>query len=193
MTATPRILAFAGSARRDSYNKKLVRIAAAGARAAGVEVTTVDLRDYPMPIMDEDLEASEGMPAHAQAFKELLLDHQGLLIAAAEYNSSVTPLLKNTLDWASRKGPGRLQAWPFEGKVAAVLCASPGALGGMRALVHLRAILGNIGVLVLPEQVVIPKAHEAFLPDGGLKDPQRQSAVAALGARLAHVVGRLHA
>ena len=99
----PRILAFAGSARRESYNKRILRIAAEGARQAGAEVTQIDLRDYPLPIFDEDLEREEGTPKNAAELKQLFLAHQGLLIAAPEYNSSITPLLKNTIDWVSRQ------------------------------------------------------------------------------------------
>ena len=107
MTTPVRILAFAGSAREGSFNKQLVRVAAEGAREAGAEVTLADLRDYPMPVFDEDLEAAEGSPENAVKFKQLMLDHQGLLIAAPEYNSSITAALKNTIDWASRPAEGQ--------------------------------------------------------------------------------------
>lgn len=90
----PKILAFAGSLRKESWNQKLIRAAAEGARKAGCEVTLLDLAEYPLPLMDEDLEAREGLPANAKKLKEIFLDHQGLLIAAPEYNSSITPLLK---------------------------------------------------------------------------------------------------
>jgi chromate reductase len=188
MAKPPRILAFAGSTRKDSYNKKLVRIAADGARQAGAEVTFADLRDYPMPLFDEDLEAAEGMPEGARRFKELLLGHNGLLIGAAEYNSGPTAVLKNAIDWASRKGPGPLQAWPFAGKYAALLCASPGGLGGIRVLPMLRMILSNIDIHVIPDQLALPQAHEAFQEDGTLKDPKRQAAALAIGAKLAALV-----
>lgn len=107
MAHTPRILTFAGSTRTDFYNKKLVRIAAAGAKAAGAEVTCLDLRDIPLPLFDEDLEAAEGLPASARQLKDLLLAHDGLLIASPEYNSSISAVLKNAIDWASR--PQRLR------------------------------------------------------------------------------------
>ena len=97
-----KILAFASSARADSLNKKLVAIAAQGAREAGADVTVVDLADYPMPLFDEDLEAQQGMPDTARAFKHLLMEHDGFLIASPEYNSAFSPLLKNAIDWASR-------------------------------------------------------------------------------------------
>ena len=113
MTDQPTILAFAGSTRADSFNKKMVRIAADGARNAGAEVTLVDLRDYAMPVYDGDLEAAEGPPAAAQAFKKLMSAHDGFLIAAPEYNSSISAVLKNTIDWVSRPVPTNLGWWRF--------------------------------------------------------------------------------
>ena len=150
---TPRILAFGGSLRRDSYNQKLVAIAAAGARAAGAEVTLITLRDFPLPLYDQELEDAEGLPPAAKKLKQLFREHHGLLIASPEYNSSITGTLKNTLDWVSRvetESEPPLEA--FAGKTAILCAASPGAWGGLRGLVHLRAILGNIGVTVLPDR-----------------------------------------
>ena len=106
MTTTPKILAFAGSARKESFNKKMVRIAAAGARAAGAEVTVMELEQFRLPLFDQDEEAEHGLPENGRKIKDLMLAHQGFLIAAPEYNSSITPLLKNTIDWASRPVPG---------------------------------------------------------------------------------------
>lgn len=188
---TTRIIAFAGSSRRDSYNKRLVKLAAAGARAAGAEVTLIDLADLPMPLFDEDLEKAQGLPPGARKFKDLLKAHHGLLIASPEYNSSVSALLKNAIDWASRPEPGEPSLAAFAGKVAGLMAASPGALGGLRGLVTLRMILSNIQVLVLPEQVAVSAANEAFNADGTLKDPRRQQAVEAIGRRVAEVAGRL--
>ncbi len=190
MTAQPRILAFAGSTRRDSFNKKMVRIAARSARAAGADVTEIDLRDYPMPLYDGDLEAAEGLPDNAKALKQIMLDHDGLLIAAPEYNSSVTAVLKNTIDWLSRPAPDSPMLIAFRGKTAAIMSAG-GALGGLRGLVHVRSILGNIGVLVLPDQVTIRTAAEAFEADGSLKDAEQQTRVEQLGAKLAEVMSKL--
>jgi NAD(P)H-dependent FMN reductase len=193
MTYTPKILAFAGSARQDSYNKQLVKIAVAGAKAAGADVTYLDLRDLPMPIYDGDLEAEAGIPPNALKFKDLMMENQGLLIASPEYNSSISPLLKNAIDWASRPRPGEPMLAAFANKVAAIMSASPGALGGLRGLVHLRSILGNIRVLVLPDQVAVMKSHEAFNPDGTLKDTQQQAAIEQLGANVATVLTKLNA
>ncbi|MEH2367901.1 NADPH-dependent FMN reductase [Nostoc sp.] len=192
MASPPKILAFAGSTRIDSYNKKLVKIAAAGAKAAGAEVTYIDLRDLPLPLYDEDLEAQEGLPANARTFKDLLISHQGLLIASPEYNSSLTAVLKNAIDWASRPAPNEAPLAAFAGKVASIMSASPGALGGLRGLVHLRSILGNIKVLVLPDQIAVSKAYEAFNADGTLKDPKQQESIEQLGDGLTKILLKLN-
>ncbi|MBE9036086.1 NADPH-dependent FMN reductase [aff. Roholtiella sp. LEGE 12411] len=192
MVHKPKILAFAGSTRTDSYNKKLVKIATNGAKAVGAEVTYLDLRDLPLPLFDEDLEAQEGLPANAHRFKDLLISHQGLLIASPEYNSSLTAVLKNAIDWASRPSPNEPPLAAFVDKVAAIMSASPGGLGGLRGLVHLRAILGNIRVLVLPDQVAVPKAYEAFNADGTLKDGKQQESIEKLGEKLANILLKLN-
>lgn len=191
MSFVARILAFAGSTRTDSFNKKLVKIAAAGARAAGADVTYLDLRDLPLPLYDGDLEAGSGLPENAKKLKEIMLAHQGLLIAAPEYNSSITGVLKNAIDWASRPAPGESSLACFTGKVAAIMSASPGALGGLRGLVHVRAILGNINVLVIPDQVAVMKAQDAFETDGSLKDAKQQAMVQQLGTSVAQMVAKL--
>jgi chromate reductase, NAD(P)H dehydrogenase (quinone) len=191
MSSVPRILAFAGSARADSINRKLVHISAEGARAAGANVTELDFRDLPMPLYDGDLEASEGLPANVIAFKELLMAHQGLLIAAPEYNSSITPLLKNAIDWASRPGPDESPLACFENKVAALMSTSPGGLGGLRGLVHVRSILGNCKVLVLPDQVAIPRAFSAFDSEGMLSDAKQKDSVEKLGVTLTGILAKL--
>lgn len=191
MPITPKILAFAGSTRTDSYNKRLVKIAIAGARAAGGEVTLIDLRDFPLPLFDGDLESHDGLPANGRKLKDLFLAHHGLLISAPEYNSSITGVLKNTIDWVSRPVPGEAPLACFDGKVACLMSASPGALGGLRGMVHVRSILQNIKVIVLPDQIAVPKAAEAFNPDGSLKDPKQQAAVEGLGTRLVQVISKL--
>ena len=192
MSSSVKVLAFAGSLRKDSYNKKLVKLAAAGARAAGAEVTYVDLADLPMPIFNEDLEKSEGMPPNGRKFKELLITHQAMLISSPEYNSSISGALKNAIDWASRPEPNEPPLVAFAGKVAGLMAASPGALGGLRGLVTVRSILGNIQVLVVPDQVAINTAHEQFNPDGSLKDAKKQQAVEAIGKKVVMVAGKLH-
>jgi NAD(P)H-dependent FMN reductase len=188
-----KILAFAGSTRTDSFNKKLVRIAAEGARAAGAEVTLIDLRDFPMPLYDGDLEAASGLPEHAKRLKRLMIDHHGLLIATPEYNSSITGVLKNAIDWASR---GETDDEPplvcFRGKTAALVSASPGGFGASRSQAHVRAILGHLGAYMMPEQVSISRAHEAFDGAGALKDAAKQKAVMEIGAKLAAFTRKLN-
>ena len=128
--------------------------------------------------------------------REALKAHQGLLISSPEYNSSVSAALKNAIDWASRPDPqiaGEPSLVAFAGKVAGLMSASPGALGGLRGLVHLRAILGNIQVLVIPDQVSVNTAHEAFNPEGSLKDAKKLTQVQGIGAKVALLVNKLHA
>jgi NAD(P)H-dependent FMN reductase len=189
--ANAKILAFAGSLRKDSFNRKLVQIAADGARKAGAEVTFIDLKDLPMPIYDGDLEKAEGIPENAKKFKRLMLEHHGLLIASPEYNSSISAALKNVIDWASRPEPGEESLACFTGKVAALMAASPGALGGLRGLVTVRSILGNIKVLVIPDQVAVSKAMDAFDEHGSLKDGKQQAAVEKLGATVAELISKI--
>jgi chromate reductase, NAD(P)H dehydrogenase (quinone) len=191
MTAA-KILAFAGSARKDSFNKKLVKIAAEGAKATGAEITYLDFRDLPLPLFDEDLEEAEGLPDNVRKLKSLMKTHQGFLIACPEYNSSITPLLKNAIDWASRPEPNEPSLACFKEKVAVLMSASPGGLGGLRGLVHVRSILGNIGVLVLPDQKAIGNAHQAFDEGGQLKDASQQAAILKLGSTLAAVTAKLY-
>ena len=187
-----KILAFAGSTRTGSLNKKLVRIAADAARNSGAEVTVIDLRDIPMPLYDEDLEKSEGLPAGALKFKSLLLSHHGILISSPEYNSSISAVLKNAIDWASRPAAGEASLGCFIDKAACIMSASPGNLGGIRGLVTLRSLLGNIKVLVLPDQVAVSKADSAFAEDGKLKDTKQQIAVEKLGINLVKVLSKLN-
>ena len=189
---TPRILAFGGSLRRDSFNQKLAALAAAGAREAGAEVTLIALRDFPLPVFDQDFEEAQGMPEAAKKLKQLFREHHGLLIASPEYNSSISGALKNAIDWVSRaETDDEPTLVAYTGKTAILCAASPGALGGLRGLVHVRAILGNIGVTVLPDQVAVSKAHEAFREDGSLADAKQAAKVKNLGAQLARHLAKL--
>src|SRR3954470_24177127 len=156
--STPKVLVFAGSTRKDSFNKKLATIAADAARAAGAEVTYLDLRDIPMPLYDGDLEASEGIPPNGRKFKDLLRAQEAFLIVSPEYNGSISGVLKNAIDWASRPAANEKSLECFQGKVVGLCSTSPGALGGLRGLVAVRSIFGNIGCLVLPTQVVVAHA-----------------------------------
>ena len=189
----PKILAFGGSTRKESYNHRLVQIADDGADAAGAEVTRIALRDFPMPLLDEDYESENGKPENAKKLKQLMMEHDGFLISCPEYNSSITAVLKNAIDWVSRPDegdpPGGLPA--FQDKVVGLMSASPGGLGGLRGLVHVRAILGNIGCIVLPGQIAISAAYQAFSDDGTLKEEKQHARVAALGTTLAGTLKKL--
>ena len=188
----PKILAFAGSTRSDSFNKKLVKIAVNGAIDAGVEVTFIDLRDFPMPLYDGDLEQQEGLPASARKLKDLMLAHQGFLISSPEYNSSISGVLKNTIDWTSRQTEGESPLACYKGKIAGIMSASLGGFGGLRGLVTVRSILENIGVLVIPDQVAIAKAHEAFNSDGTLKNKTQEDQVKNIGVTVAKLLMKLN-
>ena len=182
----PKLLAFSGSSRKESFNKRLVRIAAAGARQAGAEVRVVDLGEFPMPVFNQDLESDQGMPEKAREFKNLMAEHDGFLVASPEYNSAYSPLLKNAFDWASRsESEGEAPLSAFRGKAVVLMAASPGGFGGMRGLVVLRMLLANLGVILLPDQVTVPFAFKAFDENGSLADAKQQAAVIGLGASLA--------
>ncbi|SLN29060.1 NADPH-dependent FMN reductase [Oceanibacterium hippocampi] len=191
MATTAKILAFAGSARDGSWNRKLIRIAVEGASEAGAEVTLIELRDFPMPLYNGDLEAAEGLPEHATRLQALFAAHDGLLISAPEYNSSVTPLLKNTIDWVSRPNGDAPSLKFIRGKTAGLVSTSTGALGGLRGLRHLREIFGNIGVTVIPDQTAVPSAASAFDENGRLTDARKEATVKAVGARLVSVTKAL--
>jgi len=193
MTSKPKILVFAGSAREGSLNKKLARIAARCVMEAGGEATFVDLRDFPLPLYDGDLEAREGMPPFAVKLRDMFLAHQGLLIASPENNSSITALLKNTIDWLSREHRGSSGLEPYRGKVAAIMGASPGGFGTILGLSHLRPILTRLTVLVIPEQVLLSRAHEAFKDDGSFVDDRHLKAVTEVARRLVETTSKVHA
>ncbi len=187
---TPRILAFAGSVRRDSFNRRLAVLAARHAEAAGAEVEFIDLADYPLPLYDGDLESESGPPENAFRLQAILARQHGLLIASPEYNNSISPLLKNTLDWVSRTPRVRGEN-PFTGRVAGLLAASPGSLGGLRGLDHLRRVLDTVGMLVLPGGVAIPHADRAFGAGGELIDAGHDRRLDDLCGRLVTLAGRL--
>jgi len=191
MSDAPRILALAGSLRAGSFNRRLLAVAADGARAAGADVTGVDLRDFPLPVYDADLESASGLPPAALALKERFRAAEGLLVASPEYNAAISGTLKNVFDWVSRPAPGEKPLACFKGKVAALCAASTGALGGIRGLASVRLILGNLGVVLLPDQVALPKAAEAFDDDGNVVDPARRKSLSELGAALARATRAL--
>lgn len=159
-----------------SLNKRLAGAVARLAGAAGAEVTLADLRDHEMPLYDGDLERDAGLPPGARSFRALLEANDGLIISCPEYNSSITPLLKNSIDWCSRPD-GEEPSHAFRGKIAALVAASPGKLGGLRGMVHVRAILQNIGVMVVPSQFALSQAHKAFDDAGDLADEGQRAAL----------------
>lgn len=186
-----KLIAFSGSARKDSYNKKLLAVAVQGAREAGAEVTVVDLNEYNLPIFNEDFESEQGIPEQAQLFKELLINCDGFIITSPEYNSSYSALLKNAIDWASRAAEGEKPMAAFRGKMAAIMATSPGALGGIRGLVPLRMLLENIGTMVLPTQQAIGKAQAQFNEDGTMTNSKKSDAVKAIAAELVQKLTKL--
>jgi NAD(P)H-dependent FMN reductase len=191
--AKVKVLCFAGSLRKHSYNKKLVKIAMDAAQEAGAKVTFVDLKEYPMPVYDADLEEANGIPESVLKFKKLMKQHQAFLISSPEYNSSIPGALKNVIDWASRPAPGENKLECFAGKIAGIMSASPGGLGGLRGLTPLRSILDNIGTMVLPEQHGVPHADKAFDANGKLLDKKMEANIKALAKRLVDITTRLTA
>jgi NAD(P)H-dependent FMN reductase len=189
---TPKILAFAGSTRVESFNKKLINIAANGARDAGANVTVIDLRDFPMPLYDADLEKQEGLPSYATKLKDMMLANDGFLISSPEYNSSISGVLKNAIDWTSRQSDNETPLACYKEKMAGLMSASPGRLGGIRGLVHVRAILENMGVLVIPNQIAISKADDAFNLDGSLKNEKQEDQVKKIGNDLTQILVKLN-
>jgi len=160
-----KMIAFSGSNRSDSFNKKLARLAVQIASEQGVDAEFIDLRDYELPLYDGDYEQNNDYPVNALKLKNLLKSVDGFLISAPEYNSSITPVLKNTIDWISRSQNKGTDLSPFTGKIAAIVSAAPGKLGGLRGLVHLRSILSNIGTIVIPNQLAVPLAASALNKD----------------------------
>jgi chromate reductase len=188
----PKILAFSGSTRKDSFNHKLLLNAVEAIRASGTEVTVFNLRDHPLPLYDGDLEANEGVPAGVKSLKALFKEHQGLLIASPEYNSSISGVLKNTIDWVSRTETGDPAQGHFQGKTVGLISASPGAFGGMRGLIIIRSLLSNMGMMVVPEQLCLPKAHEAFDEAGVLKDEKVRNNLHKMCASFVLSTNKLH-
>jgi chromate reductase, NAD(P)H dehydrogenase (quinone) len=162
--ATPKILVIPGSTRIGSHNVKLAALAAKELTLIDAEVTRISLQDYPLPIYEAELDARVGQPANALMLKQMIMAHHGVFIASPEYSASVTPLLKNAIDWVSRvRERGDPLYAAFRGRVFAIASASPGRAGGLRSLMALRQILElGCGALVIPEQVAIPNAEQVF-------------------------------
>jgi chromate reductase, NAD(P)H dehydrogenase (quinone) len=170
-----RILVFNGSNRSGAFSGKVADAALRELSKHDVETTRIAFADYPLPLMDEDLEREKGIPENALKLARLFALHDGFFIATPEYNGSIPPLLKNVIDWVSRvsrDGDKPLKA--YSGKVAALASSSSGQFAGVRAIIHLRAVLSHVGVQVVSEQISVPNARDAFDEMGGLKDERTQ-------------------
>jgi chromate reductase, NAD(P)H dehydrogenase (quinone) len=194
MPSDVRLLFFAGSARAGSHNKRLATLGADIAHANGIKSTYADLGDYPMPLYDGDSEAAIGPPDNARKLLALMQMHAGVFIASPEYNASISPLLKNTLDWVSRiRDDGGAGLEVYKTRVFALGAASPGGTGGMRGLVAIRNVLEmGLGALVLPDQVLVPRAAAAFDGHGHLIDRDAQERFKTVIAKLASAARVLH-
>lgn len=194
MSVDAKLLFLAGSIRTGSHNRRLAELGAEIARVNGIAATLADLKDYPMPLYDGDLEANQGPPEAAVRLKALLGEHLGIFIIAPEYNASITPLLKNTLDWVSRvRSQNEAPLQVFRTRVFALGSASPGGFGGMRGLITLRQSLAlGLGCLVLPEQISVSRAHDAFEDNGHLKDKGLMETYKAIIQKLARSAQVMH-
>ncbi len=187
----PKFLAFAGSTRSASLNKLLAACAAQAARRQGVEVTQIDLRDYPLPLYDGDLESASGMPDNALAIRRTMADHHGVILSCPEYNSAITAVLKNTIDWISRPVPNEPALAAFASKTAALFAATPGTLAGIRTLASVRSILSSLGMIVIPEQFGLGSAASAFDQHGEPIDEQVKTRIDDVIAQLIQVTSGL--
>ena len=189
MAKQVKILAFAGSLREHAYSKRVVKIAVQGAEDAGAEVTYIDLRDYPLPIYNQDDEEKDGFPENARKLQKVLAEHDGLLIASPEDNASLPGALKNAIDWASRPSDEYKMGEVFKGKTAAIMTESPGAFGSVRCLGHLRGVLTTLLVNVLPSEIAVGKVHEMFDGNGvAMTDAKMKKILEDLGASLVGIL-----
>ena len=190
---TPKILVFAGSIRSGSYNGRLAALAAKELELAGALATLISLEDYPLPLYDADLEAKSGVPEPARRLKDMLADHQGAFIASPEYNASITPLLKNTIDWISRvRVAGEAPLAVFKDRVFALGGASESPYGALRSLMALRQVLElGCGALVIPEQVTVFHANEAFDEMHNLTDARAAASLKRVLRRLTEAAKEL--
>ena len=181
--SAPKILVIPGSLRAGSHNARLAALAAKELALLDAGVTRISLEDYELPLFDADLAAASGPPAAALKLRQMLVAHRGVFITSPEYSASVTPLLKNAIDWVSRvRERGEATYAAFKGRVFALGSATSGGGGGIRSLMALRQILElGCGALVIPEQVSVPRAELAFDDDDNLKDEALAAALWAAG------------
>jgi chromate reductase, NAD(P)H dehydrogenase (quinone) len=188
----PKILVIPGSLRAGSHNARLAALAALEFAQAGVELTRLSLVDFPLPIYDGDLQAKSGVPKHAVNLKRMMAAHQGILLVTPEYNSSVPPLLKNMIDWVSRvQDPHEVRGQVFRGRPFAIAAASENRLGGTRALGALRLILSSLQAIVIPSQLALAHADQAYDHMDRLKNPADSEALKALVRQLIDVSQRM--
>lgn len=180
MNPSLRILAFAGSARRQSHNKQLGRAAALAAQDADTGVTWIDLRDFDIPLYDADLEAEHGLPPELLRLRALFAAHDALIVASPEYNGFFSPLLKNTLDWLSRPAAGAPRHAVFAGKPVLLLCAAGGGTGGARGLEQLRLQFGYLQARVHEHQFILAHSAQAFDASGRLRTRELHASLAGV-------------
>lgn len=194
--SAPRILIFAGSARREALSKRLLSACIRPLESAGAQLNVVDLADYPAPLYNGDLEVESGIPVSMVTMQQHFAASDGVLVVSPEYNGSIPPLLKNTLDWCSRPNPAdpeRSGGGIFAGRPAAVVASLPGPMGGMRVLFHLRDILGYLGMYVIPQQLGVGRANTAIGDDLRLIDPRQQAMLEGIASALTTAAGKLRA
>ncbi len=193
MAKKPKILAFAGSLRKDSYNKRVVKVAIEGAEKGGAEVTYIKLEDYPLPVYNADEHKENGFPENAMKLQKLFGEHDGFLIASPEYNASVPGGLKNVIDWVSRKSDEYEMIEVFKGKAAAIMTASPGSFGGIRCLGHLRGVLSIMLTSVLPTEIAVGGVHKMFEGDSEeMQDEKMKKLLQDLGKSLSDILKQTH-
>lgn len=186
-----KIVAFAGSSRVDSYNKKLIKVSIPYLEEFGAEVIFLDLKDYPLPVFDEDTEAAQGVPPLVRELKDIFISADGFLISSPEYNGFFSGLFKNTIDWLSRKVEGYPPLECFQHKTVGLMAASPGGLGGIRVLPHVRHLLSNLQMYVIPGQFGLGNAGSAFSDDGSLIDKKQQESVKNICKNLVEITKAL--
>ncbi|MGI8544804.1 MAG: NADPH-dependent FMN reductase [Aridibacter sp.] len=193
MAKKPKILAFAGSLRKDSYNKRVVKVAIEGAEKGGAEVTYIKLEDYPLPIYNEDEHKGEGFPKNAKKLQKIFGEHDGFLISSPEYNASLPGGMKNVFDFVSRKSEDYEMIEVFKGKVAAIMTASPGSFGGIRCLGHLRGVLSIMLTSVLPTEIAVGGVHKMFEGDSEeMQDEKMKKLLQNLGESLSDILKQTH-
>lgn len=194
MSPDPRLLFIAGSARAGSYNKRLAQLGAKIAEANGITSTFADLGDYPLPLYNGDDDATSGAPVNARKLLALMAAHSGIFIASPEYNASISPLLKNSIDWVSRiRDDNNAGLEVFKTRVFALGATSPGGMGGIRGLVAVRNVLEmGLNALVLPDQVLVARAANAFDEHGHLAAKDAQESFKSSIQKLARAARLLH-